>query len=58
MEDHERRITRLEDSMEEMSKALTQLVSEVRMAKWVLGMFFAIAQPVVVSIIVLKLGVN
>ena len=46
------RIGKLESSHEAMAKALTQIVTEFRMAKWVIGFAVAIMQPIVISVLV------
>lgn len=48
---HEYRITKLEEAYEAMSDALSRLVSEARMAKWIIGAGFAIVQPVGIALL-------
>ncbi len=49
---HEYRITKLEEAYERMSEALDRLVTEARMAKWVIGVGIAIVEPVMIALLI------
>ena len=46
------RVNKLEESHEAMARAMTQIVTEFRVAKWVLAFAVAVLQPVVISVLV------
>ncbi len=49
---HEYRITKLEEAYENMSSSLEQLVTEAKLAKWVIGLGFAVLQPLGIGLLI------
>lgn len=59
----EYRVERLEEGQSEMreahavmSRSLAEIVSEIKVGKWIVGIMFGIMQPVIVALLIKYLG--